>query len=286
MSDASIGAQFARRREAGDFLRSRRGRLAPSKVGLPDGFRRRTPGLRREEVAMLAGVGTTWYTWLEQGREIQPSNEVLTALADVLQLDRAERQHLFLLYDRAIPDQRASSEAQVDEALQRMVEGLAGQPAFVLSWRWDILAWNKAAAVLVGLDAGLRKDGPNVLDLLFSEPARRLFADWTTVVRGAIATFRADCTAYVGEQEFEAFIARLSRTNPEFAALWSEHDVAHRLAGRKHLHHPIVGAMGFDFSMLAIGGRPGMKLCIFTAIQEDGTPGKLRRLLAQPPLVA
>jgi len=106
MSDAATDNPFARRREAGAFLRSRRGRLAPSEAGLPEGFRRRTPGLRREEVAILAGVGTTWYTWLEQGREIQPSNDVLSALAEVLRLDPAERHHLFSLYNRLTPERR------------------------------------------------------------------------------------------------------------------------------------------------------------------------------------
>jgi len=149
MSDAKTGNPFARRREAGEFLRSRRGRLAPSEVGLPQGLRRRTPGLRREEVAMLAGVGTTWYTWLEQGREIQPSSEVLSALADVLRLDPAERQHLFSLYDRPTLERRLSSE-QVGEPLRRMVDALAEQPALVLGWRWDILAWNRAAGLRMG----------------------------------------------------------------------------------------------------------------------------------------
>jgi transcriptional regulator with XRE-family HTH domain len=155
MSEALTDHPLARRREAGEFLRSRRGRLAPSDVGPPQGFRRRTPGLRREEVASLAGVGTTWYTWLEQGREIRPSHEVLTALADVLQLDPAERQHLFSLYDRPTSDRRSFGEERVDEPLQRMVDGLAGQPVLVLGWRWDVLTWNKAAELLIGPFAGL-----------------------------------------------------------------------------------------------------------------------------------
>lgn len=279
MSEALTDAPIVRRREAGEFLRSRRGRLTPSDVGLPQGFRRRTPGLRREEVASLAGVGTTWYTWLEQGREIRPSFEVLTALADVLQLDAAERQHLLSLYDRPPSDRRAFDEEQVDEPLQRMVDGLAGQPALVLGWRWDILTWNKATELLLGPFAMRSDNRPKVLDLLFSEPARHLFVNWEAVARGAIATFRADCTPYVGDADFETLIARLSRLSPEFSGWWSQRDVAHRLAGRKRLTHPSAGPMCFDFSMLAIGGRPGMKLCIFTAVDQEETPQKLRRLL-------
>jgi transcriptional regulator with XRE-family HTH domain len=287
MTDATTDNSLIRQRAAGAFLRSRRGRLAPSAVGLPQGFRRRTPGLRREEVAILAGVGTTWYTWLEQGREIQPSNEVLSALAEVLRLDAAERHHLFSLYDRPTQTRRLPGEEHVDEPLRHMVDGLAGQPALVLGWRWDILAWNRAAEVVIGSYAGLDGGRPNVLELLFSDPAhRRLFVDWETVARGALATFRADCAQHVGDPDFEAMVARLARLSPEFAAWWPQHDVAHHLAGTKRLNHPTVGRMHFTFSMLAVGDRPGMKLFVFTAVDEEDTPRKLSRLLKQPHLVA
>jgi transcriptional regulator with XRE-family HTH domain len=286
MTNATIDQPVARRREAGAFLRSRRGRLAPSEVGLPEGFRRRTPGLRREEVAMLAGVGTTWYTWLEQGREIQPSQEVLSALAEVLRLDPAERQHLLSLYDRSAKERRLSDGEQVAEPLRRMVDGLGGQPAFVLSWRWDILAWNRAAEVVIGPYAGLDDGRPNVLDLLFSEPARRLFIDWETVARGALATFRADCAQHIGDPDFEDMVARLTGLSPEFAAWWPQREVAQRLAGKKRLNHPTVGRMHFAYSMLAVGDPPGMKLFVFTAIDEEDTPRKLRELLDQQHPVA
>lgn len=273
MSDATTGDPFARRRAAGAFLRSRRGRLAPSEVGLPQGFRRRTPGLRREEVALLAGVGTTWYAWLEQGREIQPSNEVLAALAEVLRLDPAERYHLFALYDRPTPERRLPGEERVDEPLQRMVDGLAAQPALVLGWRWDILTWNRAAEVVIGPCAGQDGGRPNALDRLFADPAhRRLYVDWETVARGALATFRADSAPYIGDPDFESMVARLTRRSPEFAAWWPQHDVARRLAGTKRLDHPAVGRMHFAFSTLAVGDRPGLKLFVFTAVEEEDTP--------------
>ena len=286
MSNATIDKPIARRREAGAFLRSRRGRLAPAEVGLPEGFRRRTPGLRREEVAILAGVGTTWYTWLEQGREIQPSNEVLSALAKALQLDPAERHHLFSLYDRPTQELRLADEEQVAEPLRHMVDGLSGQPAFVLGWRWDILTWNTAAEVVIGPYAGLGGGKPNVLELLFSEPARELFVDWEIVARGALATFRADCAQHIGDPDFEGLVARLTRVSPEFSKWWPQRDVAPRLAGRKRLNHPTAGEMHFDFSMLAVGDPPGMKLFVFTAVDEDDTPRKLSRLLEHPQLVA
>lgn len=284
MSDAATKDSFVRRREAGVFLRLRRGRLAPSDVGLPQGLRRRTPGLRREEVALLAGVGVTWYTWLEQGREIQPSNEVLLALSRVLRLDPAERDYLFSLYDSPTQALCLPAEQQVTEPLRQMLDGLAVQPAFVLGWRWDILAWNRPAELVVGLHLGFGADRPNVLELVFSDLGRALFVDWEKVARGMLATFRADCARHIGDADFKVLVARLTRTSPEFASWWPQHAVAHRLAGVKRLDHPSVGRMDFAFSMLAVGDRPGMKLCVFTPVDEEDTPAKMRRLLKRPPL--
>src|SRR6185369_16237882 len=148
----------AKRREFGTFLRSRREKLRPEDLGLPPGFRRRTPGLRREEVAMLTGVGTTWYTWLEQGRNVQPSPEVLAALAKALRLDHAERNHIFVLNNRAIPEPVATDPEHVGPPLRRILERLTTQPAYVLGRRWDILAWNRAATVMFGDYAKLAGD--------------------------------------------------------------------------------------------------------------------------------
>ena len=135
MSDAVSADPVGRRREAGEFLRSRRERLTPSDVGLPNGFRRRTPGLRREEVAMLADVGTTWYTWLEQGRDVRPSDELLSALAGALRLDPIERRHLYILHERPAPEQRSAGPERIEEPLRRMLDSLTGQPAYVLGRR-------------------------------------------------------------------------------------------------------------------------------------------------------
>ena len=144
------GSEAAKRREFGAFLRSRRARLVPGDVGLSAGFRRRTPGLRREEVARLAGVGTTWYTWLEQGRDVRPSAAVLCALAATLRLDRAERQYLFQLSGRQAAETDLMSKPEVAQPLQRMLRALADQPAYILGKRWDVLCWNRAAALVFG----------------------------------------------------------------------------------------------------------------------------------------
>jgi transcriptional regulator with XRE-family HTH domain len=186
----------ARRREFGAFLRTRRESLAPSIVGLPQGFRRRTPGLRRDEVAFLAGVGVTWYTWLEQGRDVRASPEVLSALSKALRLESAERRHLFALADRPSPEARASGPEVVEEPIRRLLESLAGQPAYVIGRRWDILAWNKAAVMVFGDYAKLEGDARNTMHMVFANPAhRRLLTDWDALARAALATFRADSAA-------------------------------------------------------------------------------------------
>jgi transcriptional regulator with XRE-family HTH domain len=280
MSDAATADPTARRREAGDFLRSRRERLTPSDVGLPNGFRRRTPGLRREEVAMLAGVGTTWYTWLEQGRDVRPSNEVLSAVAGALRLDPIERRHVFVLHDRPAPERRPAGAERVDEPLRRMLDSLTGQPAFVLGRRWDVLAWNRAAEVVFGPYGRLEGDERNTLHLVFADPDhRRLLVDWEAVARASLAMFRADCARYAADPEFERLVARLTRLSPEFAQWWPRREVARPLAGQKRIDHPTAGRMLFEYSSFGVGDPPDMKLIVFTPLEDEGTARKLDRLL-------
>jgi transcriptional regulator with XRE-family HTH domain len=270
----------ARRQEFGAFLRSRRERLAPSDVGLPAGFRRRTPGLRREEVALLAGVGATWYAWLEQGRDVRPSVEVISALADALRLGAAERAHLFQLGDRTAPAARPSGPERVGEPLRRMLASLTHQPAHVLGRRWDILAWNRAATVLFGDYAALEGDARNIMHLLFANPDhRRLLADWETLAPAMLAMFRADSARYAGDPDFERLIDRLRDASPEFRAWWPRRDVLTPLAGLKRLNHPEAGPMTFEYTSFAVTDQLDIKLVVFTPTAEDGAAEKLEALL-------
>ncbi|WP_047456902.1 helix-turn-helix transcriptional regulator [Rhizobium rhizogenes] len=272
----------ARRREFGAFLRSRREKLTPASVGLPDGFRRRTPGLRREEVALLAGVGTTWYTWLEQGRDVRASVEVLSALADALQLDPAERRHLFTLSDRPSTELPIHGPEDVPDALRRMLASLTGQPAYVLGRRWDVLAWNAAAVALFGDYGLLQGDARNTIHRVFTDPAhRQLLVDWEIVAANSLAMFRADSARYAGNPDFERLIATLTQASPEFRAWWPRQDVLRPLAGHKRLRHPLGGLMSFEYTALAVIDRPDMKLVVYTPLDEDGTSGKLRVLLGR-----
>jgi transcriptional regulator with XRE-family HTH domain len=271
----------ARRREFGAFLRTRRERLSPAAVGLPNGFRRRTPGLRREEVALLAGVGATWYTWLEQGRDVRASPEVLSAVADALRLDTAERQHLFILTDRPPPEPPRTGPETVAEPLHRMLASLAGQPAYVLGRRWDLLAWNRASAVVFGDYDDLEGDARNSMHLVFANPRhRRLLVDWEQVAQAALATFRADSARYTGDPDFARLIATLMRASREFRDWWPKHEVLQQLSSQKRIQHPIAGRMVFEHTSFAVTGQPDMKLVVYTPLEEADSIAKLAALLA------
>ena len=270
----------ARRRQSGAFLRSRRERLMPSDVGLPDGFRRRTPGLRREEVALLAGVGATWYTWLEQGRDVQPSAEVLSALADALRLDAAERRHLYILNDRPPPEPKPVGPERVEQPLLRMLDSLTGQPAYVLGRRWDVLAWNRAAELLFGDYGKLEGDQRNIMHILFAKKAhRKLLVDWNEVASTALAMFRADSARYAGDTDFERLIKNLMSVSGEFRELWSRQDVLRSLSSHKRIKHPLAGRMTFEYTSFEVTGQTDMKLVVYTPLDSDCTVEKLGALL-------
>ena len=231
------GAVRDRRRELGAFLRSRRARLRPAEVGLPDWGVRRVPGLRREEVAQLANVGLTWYTWLEQGRQARPSASVLTAIADALRLDAHEREHLFAL--ARDPDDQAggredhtSALASAGPALDMLVRGFEPAPAYAISARFDVLAHNRPARLLFG-DLGPGPGGPaNMLHLGFTAPHwRTLIADWELEAARHVAMYRAAMTIHLDDPAWTALPARLAQLSPDFARFWASSDVAGPSAG-------------------------------------------------------
>jgi transcriptional regulator with XRE-family HTH domain len=279
--DQRLDTLEARRREFAAFLRTRREGMVPADVGLPEGFRRRTPGLRREELAMLAGVGTTWYTWLEQGRDVRPSPQVLNALANALRLDEAERQHLFALGSRGTLPPALTVPESVDEPLKRMLANLTHQPAYVLGRRWDVLAWNRAAVKLFGDYAMLDRDERNIMHRLFADPAhRRLLVEWEAVARVSLAMFRADSARFAGDPDFERLIALLKAESKEFRDWWSRHEVVTPLSGIKRIDHPATGRMSFEYTGLNLASQPDIKLIVYTPLDEDDTGSKLAELLA------
>jgi transcriptional regulator with XRE-family HTH domain len=273
-----------RREELADFLRRRREQIKPEDVGLPNGGRRRTPGLRREEVAQLSGVGATWYTWLEQGRDVRASIEVLEAIARALRLTPAERTHLILLGRGEEAPPCTPPREKVSSSLRRLIEHLGPSPALVLGRRWDYLAWNRAACALFGDFDSVPKTARNHLWLLFMDPARRsLFPDWEKGARLAVAKFRADSASHIGDPSFEELIQALRQRSPEFCKMWKRHEVARSGEGRKELHHPLVGTLIFEHAVFHPAEMPEQRLILYTPMPEHDTPEKLDELLERDP---
>ncbi len=249
-------------------------------MGLPSGGRRRTPGLRREEVAHLAGVGTTWYTWLEQGRDVRASLDVLEALSRALRLTPAERTHLVLL-GRGEHPPPCKTDERVAPTVRRLIENLGPNPAFVLGRRWDYLAWNSAACALFGDFDAVPKPARNHVWMHFMDPARRqIFPDWERSTRLLVAKFRADSARHIGDPQFDQLINTLRKSSPEFCKAWKRHEVAQSAIGRKTVLHPVVGRMQFEHAVFNPQETPEQRMILYSPLPDEDTPAKLRRLLA------
>ena len=271
----------AKRAELAAFLRSRREQLTPEMVGLPSGFRRRTPGLRREELAMLADVGTTWYTWLEQGREVRASQEVLSSLANALRLNPVERQHLFALSGRSAPAIKPTGPEILEPSIERMLTSLSAQPAYLTGRRWDVLGWNPAAVAVFGDYQRLEGDARNLMHLVFANTRhRRLLLEWDDVARTALAMFRLDAARYAGDPDFDRLITELSRTSIEFKAWWAKHEVLKPLSNIKRLKHPRQGLMSFEYTSFALTDGSDRMLTVYTPLDANNTKQKLHKLLS------
>jgi transcriptional regulator with XRE-family HTH domain len=263
------------RREFGAFLSSRRARLQPLDFGLPAGPRR-TPGLRREEVAVLAGVSVSWYTWLEQGRDIQPSSDALRRIGKVLQLDRVEQAHLYAL---AALDAPAVDTAAVDTpgaisaGLALLVQALDPVPAYVRNARLDILVWNDAIADLFVDYGALQPHERNTLRLLFLyQPYRTMIRDWEEMARGMIATFRAARAQAPDPAPFDRLADELSGQSDAFRLWWQDTDVQGFGEGRKRLLHPRQGALDLTYVALTPEGRPDLSLVTYIPRPAAGDP--------------
>lgn len=259
-------SQGGSRAEFADLLRSRRDRLTPADVGLPEGTRRRTAGLRREEVAQLAGVSTTYYTFLEQGRDVRPSPQVLTALATALRLSMAERAHLFQLAGVSLPTDPGARAETVAPALSAMVDRLDPGPAYLKGRRWDVLAANRAARALF-TDWQARDPGDrNLLWWMFTDPAaRKVYVRWEPEAAAMLARFRAAAARRPDDPDFTTLIDRLHQASPEVRNWWPRHDVAPVGGGTKALHHPALGDVTFEHTVLQVADHPEQTLVYFTA---------------------
>lgn len=263
----------------GSFLRDRRIRLDPAVFGFKVG-RRRTPGLRREEVAQRANISPTWYTWLEQGRGGAPSTDVLDRIAAGLMLTEPEREHLFLLAFGHRPEARYKAYEGITPRLQHVLDAMPNSPAIIKTATWDVVAWNEAAAVLLTDYSKLPPEQRNILRMLFSDSrVRAVHEDWISVARFAVGAFRADATRAGASAEIARLVEDLSRTSPEFEALWRDNDIAGHGEGIKRLHHPEIGLLELEFSTFAVEGRPDLNMTVFNPATSDGA-ARIRSLVA------
>ena len=267
-----------RRQELSAFLRSRRERLTPLQAGLPAGGRRRTPGLRREEVAQLAGVGITWYTWLEQGRDIKVSAQVLEAIARTLMLDRDERSHLYTLAGSA-EAARSGDCAELTPAVRAMLDKSMPFPAVVQDGKYDLIAWNRAySRLIVDIDA-LAPEDRNCMWLLFTNPTwRRAILDWDLAARRMTAQFRAGYAEHVAEPAWKAHLRRLRTASPEFVDLWDRHEVSAATVKTKKIRNPYVGRVNFDVMSSWLNPRPGVRLLVYTPSDAE-TARRMEKLV-------
>ncbi len=262
----------------GHYLKDRRARLDPTAFGFKL-ERRRTPGLRREEVAQRANVSATWYTWLEQGRGGAPSADVLDRISHAMMLTDAEREHLFLLGLGRPPEVRYRAPQGITPRLQRLLDTLEYSPAFIRTATWDVIAWNRAAAAVLTDYSTLPEGERNVLRLMFRDSrVRAAQSNWQSVARYVVASFRADVARAGATGNVQSLVDGLCATSPEFAAMWRDNDVQVHGDGVKTLHHPKAGALSMEFSAFAVDGRPDLNMVVYNpATAADAA--KVRALL-------
>ncbi|MBN8939024.1 MAG: helix-turn-helix domain-containing protein [Rhizobiales bacterium] len=247
----------------GLYLRNRRTKLDPASFGFAGG-RRRTAGLRREEVAQRANISATWYTWLEQGRGGSPSADVLDRIARALTLTEVEREHLFLLGLGRPPEVRYRGSDPITPRLQRLLDVLTYSPAIVRTATWDVVAWNRAAAAVLTDYGALPPDRRNILRLIFCDPrVRAAQFDWQSIARFVVGAFRIDAARAGADAEVAPLVEELCQASPEFASMWRDNDVRAHGDGTKRLRHPRLGPIALEYSAFAVDGRPDLSLIVY-----------------------
>ena len=259
----------------GTYLKGRRTRLDPASFGFAG--RRRTPGLRREEVAQRASISATWYTWLEQGRGGAPSADVLDRIARALMLTDVEREHVFLLGLGRQPEVRYQRNDGVTPRLQRVLDALDPSPALIRSAVWDVVAWNRAATVMMTDYAALPPSERNILRFIFLDPrVRAAQDDWESVARFVVGAFRIDAARAGAAAEVEPLVDELCRLSPEFREMWADTDIRSHGEGVKRMRHPVLGPLLFEYSAFAVDGRPDLTMVVY----NPTTPADLEKFKA------
>jgi len=283
-SGMNQGPGEQRRRALGEFIRSRRERTTPEMVGLPASLRRRTPGLRREEVAMLSGIGVTWYTWLEQGRPINVSGQVLGAIGRVLRMDDAERTHLFTLAELTEPHQVARP-PKVNRAVQALLDQLDPYPAAIAGPHWEILASNRGYLALVGDYTGLPDEYQNSMLLYFADEGwRKLMGDWEQAAGRLAAKMRVAMAADVADPSWQRLLKQLEQHSAEFQEIWQRQEVAALDSMVKTLHHNEVGTVHTEVVHTWLTDQRNVRLSVYTPL-DDATREAFDRLTTVTPRI-
>jgi transcriptional regulator with XRE-family HTH domain len=270
----------ARKNRLACYLKDRRTKLDPAAFGFV-ADRRRTPGLRREEVAQRANISPTWYTWLEQGRGGAPSADVLNRISRALMLTEVEREHLFLLGLGRPPEAHYRKNDGATPRLQRVLDALDPSPALIRNATYDVVAWNRAATVMLVDYGSLPPDERNILRFIFLDPrARAAQYDWASVARFVLGTFRVDAARAGAAAEIEPLVEELCRLSPEFKAMWRDNDVptGHGEAV-KQIRHPVLGALAFEFSTFAVDGRTDLTMVVYNPARPEDAE-RIKSLLA------
>jgi len=265
----------------GAYLRERRTKLDPAALGFSTA-RRRTRGLRREEVAQRASISPTWYTWLEQGRGGAPSTEVLDRLAQALLLTGLEREHLFLLALGHPPEAHYKKDEGVTPRLQRVIDALDPTPALIRTATWNVVAWNRAVTVMLADYASMPPEQRNILRYLFLDPrARAVQYDWESVARFVVGAFKVDAARAGAAKDVEPLIDDLSRASAEFSAMWRDNDIRSHGESVKRIRHPVLGPIEFEYSVFAVDGRSDLSMVIYNPVAQADVE-RIQRLIDAP----
>lgn len=243
-------------------------------------MRRRTPGLRREEVAQLAGIGITWYTWLEQGRPIHVSTQVIESLSRTLLLDKQERVHLYLLANQPLPVDIPEYRGTISPILQRFLDSLLFSPSLVMDQRWNVIAWNEAACLLLGDFSKMNARERNIVWAMFTdEKFKQLYVGWNSHAKGLLGRFRSTCGQYIEDSWLTQFIDDLKMQSTEFNLWWPLHEIHSNSEVSKQLNHPVAGLLDFEVSNFDVSDNSGLKLIVHTPLAD--TAEKMKLLIEQ-----
>ncbi|WP_275299045.1 helix-turn-helix transcriptional regulator [Clostridium sp. YIM B02500] len=269
-----------RYKELGDFLRTRRAKILPSQVGLPEGTRRRTIGLRREEVSFLSGVGLTWYTWLEQGRPITISSQVIESLARTLMLDKKETMHLYNLARLTPPTEIATYDNTVNPMLKHVLDNIEFSPATILDQRYNVIAWNRASEKLLYDYNKLDTSKRNMLRIMFTnEEYKKTIIDWESTAQSMLARFRIAYGKLVEDPYIKELVEELKSESKEFNSWWTMHNVEMEEEILKSITHPILGELNFEYTSYMVLSDRNLKMTILTALPGSDTEKKIKQFL-------